>query len=106
MSPMAARARNGALIGGRRRELQEFAQRSCPSVVHGRAHRHLDSLQIEAARFAASTKDDAQELIYVVRDCLKDRFGRFFSCSVCSVSSTGRKRQIFRLTSTKLLVSV
>jgi len=74
--------------------------------VHGRAHRHLDSLQIEAARFAAGAKDNAQELIYVARDFLEDRFGRFFSSSVCSVSSTGRKRQIFRLTSTKLPVSV
>jgi hypothetical protein len=39
-------------------------------------------------------------LVYFSRDFLADGFGRFFSCGV-SISSIGRKRQIFSFTSTK-----
>src|ERR1035441_2209397 len=65
---MSASTRQGALFGGRRRELQEFAQSGCPGVVHGRAHSHLDSLQIQVPRLTATAKDDAQKLVYFARD--------------------------------------
>jgi hypothetical protein len=72
--------------------------------VHGGTHGHLDGLQIEAARLAAGVEDDAQQLVYFAGDFLLDRFGRFFSWASSSCSSTGRKRQTDRLTSTSLLV--
>jgi hypothetical protein len=74
--------------------------------MHGRADRHLDGFQIEAAGLAAAAEQDAQELVYFARDFLADRFRRFFSWSVCCSSSADRKRQIFRLTSTNAPVSV
>jgi hypothetical protein len=67
--------------------------------VHGDARRCFDCFQIETARAAESGKDDIEKLIYFADDLLPDRFGRFFSCAV-KVCSTGRKRQIFSLTST------
>ena len=87
------------MLGGRRRELQEFAERACPSVVHGRAHRHLDGLQIQVPRLTATAKDDTQQLVYFARDFLLDRFSRFFSWVVGEISSTGRNSQICSLTS-------
>jgi hypothetical protein len=72
--------------------------------VHGRAHGHLDGLQIEAARLAAGAEDDAQQAVYFAGDFLLDRFGRFFSWASNAGSSTGRKRQTARLTSTSLPV--
>jgi hypothetical protein len=68
--------------------------------MHSRTHGHLDGFQIETATLAAAVEDDAQQLIYFARDFLLDRFGRFFSCGVCSSCSTGRKRQTLRLSST------
>jgi len=68
--------------------------------VQGRTQGHLGRLQIETARLAALLEDDAQELVYFPRDFPVDRFRRFFSWGL-SVSSTGRARQIFALTSTK-----
>ena len=103
MSLAAARTGKGPLIGGRGRELQELGQRRCSGLMHGRAHRHLDGFQVETARPAATIEDHAQQLVYFARDLLADDFGRFFSCAV-GVSSTGRKRQTLRLTSTNSLV--
>src|ERR1039457_752158 len=99
MSAMAASTRKGVLLGGRRRELQQFAQRGCPGVVHGRAHSHLDGLQIQVPRLTATAKDDAQQLVYFARDFLLDRFSLFFSWVVGEISSTGRNSQICSLTS-------
>src|ERR1035437_2939327 len=99
MSPMAARTRKGALLGGRHRELQKFAQRRCPGVVHGGAHSHLDGLQIQMPRLTATAKDDVQQPVYFARDFPADRFGRFFSWAVGEISSTGRNSQICSLTS-------
>src|ERR1022692_1517608 len=86
MSAMAASTRKGALLGGRHRELQEFAQRSCPGVVHGRAHSHLDGLQIQVPRPTATDKDDAQQLVYFARDFLLNRFSRLFSSGLATAS--------------------
>src|ERR1017187_6309279 len=99
MSAMAASTRWGVLLSGRRRELQQFAQRGCPGVVHGRAHSHLDGLQIQVPRLTATAKDDAQQLVYFARDFLLDGFGRFFSWVVGEISFTGRNSQICSLTS-------
>jgi hypothetical protein len=68
MSLMAASARNVPPVGSRHWELQEFAQRGCPGVVHGRVHSHLGGFQIEAPRLTAAVEDDAQQL-----DLLRER---------------------------------
>src|ERR1017187_9101313 len=81
------------------RELQEFAERACPSVVHGRAHRHLGGLQIQVPRLTATAKDDTQQLVYFARNFLLDRFRRFFPWIVGEISATGRNSQICSLTS-------
>ena len=68
--------------------------------MQGGAEAHLHRLQIYAAGLLPLGEDAAQQGGYFARDLRVDRFGRFFSCGV-SVSSTGRARQIFSLTSTK-----
>jgi hypothetical protein len=79
--------------------MEQFAQRGCPCVVHGRAHSHFDSFQIQTPRLAAGAEDDAQQLVYFARDLLLDRFGRFFSWADGWSSSTGRNWQTLSLTS-------
>jgi hypothetical protein len=69
--------------------------------MHGGADGCLDTLQIKAAVDFAVAENDAQQLLYFAGNFLLDRFRRFFSWAVCAVCSTGRKRQIFRLTSTR-----
>ena len=96
---MAAGTRKVPLAGSRGWELQEFAERRGSSVMHGRAHRHLDGFQVEMAGLAPVSEDHTQQLVYFARDFPVDRFGGFFPCGVCSVCSTGRIRQTFRLTS-------
>jgi hypothetical protein len=66
--------------------------------VHGGPHGHLDRLQIESAGLALLLKDKPEQGAYFSFDFLPDRFRRFFSRGV-SVSSKGRARQIFSLTS-------
>jgi hypothetical protein len=70
------------------------------SPVHGGARCRFDSLQIETGRPAESGEDNLEQLVYFAGDFLMDRFRRFFSC-VVRLSSIGRERQIFSLTSTK-----
>jgi hypothetical protein len=70
--------------------------------MHGRTYGHLDGFQVEAACLATIVEDDAQELVYFARDFLADLLGRFFSWSLGGASSTGRRRQIFSLISTKV----
>ena len=106
VSRMAAGTGNAPLIGGGSGELQQLSQGGGSGLMHGRAHRHLDGFQIQTARLTASVEDDAQQLVYFARDFPLDRFGRFFSCGVCSVCSMGRERQIFRLTPTNSVVRV
>ena len=69
-----------------------------PSLMHGRAHSHLDGLQIQVSRLAAPVKDDTQQLFYFARDFLLDGFRRFFSSGE-TVSATGRAWQILSFTS-------
>jgi hypothetical protein len=70
-------------------------------MVHGRSDRGFDRFQIVPAIVVALLKNNAQQPVYFAGDLALDRFGRFFSCDVCSACSTGRKWQIFRFTSTK-----
>jgi hypothetical protein len=97
---MAARTRNGPLVGSRRRELEQFSQRCGPSLMQGRTNSHLDGFQIQTTRLAATVENDEQQLIYFSRDFLADRFRSFFSWALSDSSSTGRKPQIPAFTST------
>ena len=99
MRLVAARTRDGVLIGGRGGESQQFGQRRGPRLMHRRTHRHFDGLQIQTPRLAPTLEDDAQQLVYFARNLPLDRFRRFFSSGE-SVSATGRARQICALTST------
>jgi hypothetical protein len=67
--------------------------------MQGSAEGHFHRLQIQVASMLAFGKDTAQQRGYFARDLGVDRRGRFFSSGV-NVSSTGRKAQIFSLTST------
>ena len=67
--------------------------------MHGGAECHLHRLQIHTASLIPLGEDAAQQRGYFAGDLRLDRRGRFFSSRV-SVSSTGRKAQIFSLTST------
>jgi hypothetical protein len=100
MRRVATRTSDDTVIGRRGRELQQFGQNRCPSVVHGGAHQHLGGLQFQMSRLLAATENNTQQLVYFARDLLLDGFRRFFSSGV-SVSSTGRARQICSLTPTK-----
>ena len=72
--------------------------------MHGRTHYALNGFQVHTCRLAAALEEQSQKLLYFARDFLTDRFGRFFA-SGDKVSSTGRARQIFRLSSTNSPVS-
>src|ERR1017187_7687241 len=75
--------------------------------MHGGSHSGLDRFQIDPAIVvAALLKNNPKEPIYYAGDFFLDCRRRFFSWAVCSVCSTGRRRQIFRLTSTNSPVSV
>jgi hypothetical protein len=69
----------GRQVRSRGWESQQFGQCGCSGLMESRAYRHFDGFQIEMARFAAGTEDDAQQLLYFAGDFLLDRFGRFFS---------------------------
>ena len=84
----------------RRIVAQQLRQRGGSGLVHGGPHSGLDRIQIVAAAGAALLKNQPQEAVYFAGNFLLDRLRRFFPWAVCSVCSTGRKRQIFRLTST------
>jgi|SRR5271169_1911617 len=86
--------------------LQQLGQRASPSLVHGGADGSFDCFQVKAAGLVAVLKDDVQQAVYFARNFLADGFRRFFSWAVASVCWMGRKRQIFRLTSTNSPVKV
>lgn len=75
-------------------------QRSGPGAVHGGAGGGFDSFQIETALPAEFGERDLEQAIYFAGDFLADGVRRFFSWAE-GASSTGRRRQIFSLTSTK-----
>jgi hypothetical protein len=70
-------------------------------MVHGGSQCDLDRFQIEPAILVSLLKNNPQELIYFAGNFLLDGLRRFFSWVVGTVWSTGRTRQILRLTSTK-----
>jgi hypothetical protein len=94
----AALARKGALLGCGFCEAQEFAQGCRAGLVQGRAHGHLDGLQIQSPRLAAAVEDNAQQLVYFARDFVTDGLRRFFSSGESVSGSDGRIRQICALT--------
>ena len=65
----------------------------------------FDCLQIEVATFAPTGEDDFQERFDFVSNFLLDRIGRFFFCSFPAASGTGRRWQIFSLTSKRARLS-
>ena len=86
--------------------LQQLCQRGSPGQQQGRSQTHLDSFQIELALLVSLVNHRPQEAFYFAREFLMDRLRRFFSWTVCTGCSTGRKRQIFRFTSTNSPVRV
>src|ERR1017187_765777 len=70
-------------------------------MMHRGPDRCLVALQIETAGRFLIAKNSADQLFYFAGDFLLDRLRLFFSWAVCSICSTGRARQIFRLTSTR-----
>src|SRR5450755_1743763 len=77
-----------------------------PSLVHGGADGGFDGFHVKVAGLAAVPKDDVQQAVYFAGHFLADGLRRFFSWAVDSICSMGRKRQIFRLTSTNSPVKV
>jgi hypothetical protein len=100
MRRMAARTGDRSVVLLGRGVLQELRQRSSPRLVHRGADGGFDGFQVQAAGLAAVLKDDAQQPVYFASHFLAEGLRRFFSWAVDSVGSIGRKRQIFRLTST------
>ena len=98
MSGVATSASDSPMALLRGFEFQQSSQGGRPGLMHAGAHKHLDGFQIETPRLTASAENDAQQLVYFARDFLADSCRRFFSCGV-SVSSTGRRAQMFSLTS-------
>lgn len=80
-------------------EAQQLAEGGGTGMMESSAEGHLDRFQIRLAGLMAFGEDASQQRSYFTRDLVLDRRGRFFSSDV-SVSSTGRKAQIFSLTST------
>src|SRR5215472_6718687 len=100
----AAWAADGALLGGKRGELQQVTEGRCAGLMQDRTERQLHRLQIPATSLLALGEDAAQQRGYFACDLDVDRRGRFFFSGV-NVSSTGRKAQIFSLTSTTSALS-
>ena len=97
---MSARTGYRAAVGIRRIVSQQLRQRTSSGLVYSRSQSSLDGFQIERAATTALLKNNPQEAVYFAGHCLLHGLRRFFSAAVCTVCSTGRKRQIFRLTST------
>jgi hypothetical protein len=60
MGSMATGTRKGTPVCRRGREVQQFGQRCCTSLMQGRAHSHLDGFQVQPSRPSATVEDDAQ----------------------------------------------
>jgi hypothetical protein len=75
-------------------------------LVHSGSQSDLHRFQVEPAVVTPLLKSNPQEPVYFTDNFLADCLRRFFSCAVCWVSSTGRKRQIFRFTWTNSPVKV
>ncbi|MGH8648712.1 MAG: hypothetical protein ACREUP_05315, partial [Burkholderiales bacterium] len=99
MSGAAASTIQGALVGRRDGQLQEFGQGGGSGLMQSRTHCHFDGFQIQTPCFAVTVENNTQQLVYFARDFLADRFRRFFSWDAGSAGSAGRRWQISRLTS-------
>src|SRR6266571_2450521 len=98
---VTARTGHFNLIGIRQFELQQLRQGCGSGLMHSGPHGCLDALQIEPPCRLAVAENDPQQFFYFAGDFFLDRFDRFFSSADDAVCSTGRKRQIFRLTPTR-----
>ena len=98
---MTAPTRYGQVICIRWFELQQVRQHSGSGMKQSGTNRRLVTLQIQSDGRLAISENDAKQLLYFAGDFLEDRFRRFFSCADGAACSTGRKRQIFRLTPTR-----
>ena len=102
MSRVATAAGNAPLLGCRSRKLQQLVEGCRRGPMEGGAHRHLDGLQVHTAALAVARQVHAQKLVYFARDFLADRFGRFFSCSVCRSGSRERQISVLVWTNSRL----
>jgi hypothetical protein len=101
---VTAGTRKAALLFDGFAEVQQLAEGGSAGMMESSAERHLHRFQIRLAGLLAFGEDASQEGGYFARDLVLDRLGRFFSSGV-SVSSTGRVRQIFSLTSSRSRLS-
>src|ERR1039458_2062359 len=92
MRRMAARTGNRPVVLIGRIILQQLRQRSSPSLVHSGSQSDLHRFQVEPAVVTPLLKSNPQEPVYFTDNFLAACLRRFFSCAVCWVSSTGRKR--------------
>ena len=76
-----------------------------PGLVHNGSQGSLDRFQIERDTIGAQLENSPQEAVYFAGNFSLDGCA-VFSWAVCSVCSTGRKRQIFRFSSTNAPVRV
>ena len=88
-------------VGGR---LQQLLEQLRAGSVQCRTGGRLQRFQVPVLLLAPGGEDQSQQLFDFLGDFLLDRRGRFFSCGVTDAAdsdscSTGRKRQIFSLTS-------
>ena len=90
----------------RRVVLHQTCQDSGPGFVHGGADGAFEGFEVLAPTLAAVLKDRIQQPFYFAGNLLEDGLRRFFPSVVVSACSRGRKRQIFRLTSTNSPVRV
>jgi len=74
-------------------------------AVHGGTSSAFDRLQIHAADLPQTGEDDLQQRLYFTGNLFLDGFDRFFSCPLVAAPGTGRRRQIFSLTSNRARVS-
>ncbi len=95
---MTARARDMAPLSGRLGDLQQPRESRRPGLMQGGAEANFHRLQVHAIGPLPFGENATQQSGYFVRDLRVDRRGRFFSSGV-SVSPTGRRAQIFSLTS-------
>jgi hypothetical protein len=106
MGRVSAGTGNRPVVRIRRIVSQQLGQRRSPDLMHGGSQSGFDRFQVESAVLASPQENPVQKSVYFAGNFLLDGFGRFFSWADGWVCSTGRKRQIFRLTSTNSPVRV
>lgn len=88
-----------ALLRGGLGESQQLTECRCSGPMHAGAEGHFHRLQIHVPCLSALSEDAAQQCGYFARNFPYGSPRLFFPCAV-SASSSGRRAQIFSLTST------